>query len=361
MKQEVIQKQDIHPQQQTINRTGIPTQMKLDFERRSGLSFDDVRVHYNSDKPARIGALAYTQGNQVHIGPGQERHLKHELGHVVQQKRGLVQPTTWINGLPVNESPWLEHMANQGLSLVRNFYPASVSSQKITLNNSVMLSKKHVTPAFFLQSTYKLKNPFPVLQRKPINKEEATHMILSGTAGIPYIQKFMMKNYLEVNHITGKEGNQGALLICPLNMRLKIPAIPKPPATRRNALQNYSSCYRAMTLEEFQHLMREGTMEQLASYQGLSQSEDYSKNYLNETQPYLVEFLFPVDPLQFLVGNSSANYKSESKMLSVGLGQANTKDKTKGKPDAISVFNQLLTSGDLYWQLIMCYVKLDIS
>ena len=111
MRQEVIQKAPEQAKKQTPNLTGIPTQMKLDFERRSGLSFDDVRVHYNSDKPRKIGALAYTQGNQVHVGPGQERHLRHELGHVVQQKQGIVRPTTWINGLPVNDSPGLEHDA----------------------------------------------------------------------------------------------------------------------------------------------------------------------------------------------------------------------------------------------------------
>ena len=98
MKQEVIQKAEEKPKQQGPNLTGIPTQMKLDFEPRSGLSFDDVWVHYNSDKPARIGALAYTQGTQVHIGPGQERHLRHELGHVVQQKRGIVRPNYRLGG-----------------------------------------------------------------------------------------------------------------------------------------------------------------------------------------------------------------------------------------------------------------------
>lgn len=113
MRQEVIQKAPERAKKQTPNLTGIPTQMKLDFERRSGLSFDDVRVHYNSDKPRKIGALAYTQIPQVHIGPGQERHLRHELGHVVQQKQGIVRPTTWINGLPVNDSPGLEHSASE--------------------------------------------------------------------------------------------------------------------------------------------------------------------------------------------------------------------------------------------------------
>ena len=113
MKQAVIQKAEEKPKQRGPNLTGIPTQMKLDFEQRSGLSFDDVRVHYNSDKPRRIGALAYTQIPQVHIGPGQERHLKHELGHVVQQKSGGVVPTKKVSGLPLNDDPKLEVMADK--------------------------------------------------------------------------------------------------------------------------------------------------------------------------------------------------------------------------------------------------------
>ena len=114
MEQKVVQKAPEQAKKSKPNMTGIPTQMKLDFERRSGLSFDDVRVHYNSDKPRKIGALAYTQIPQVHIGPGQERHLRHELGHVVQQKQGIVRPTTWINGLPVNDSEYYENMASAG-------------------------------------------------------------------------------------------------------------------------------------------------------------------------------------------------------------------------------------------------------
>ena len=112
MKQNVIQRAEKQPKQQGPNLTGIPTQMKLDFERRSGLSFDDVRVHYNSDKPTRIGALAYTQGTRVYMAPGQERHLGHELGHVIQQKSFRVPPTSWINGQPVNDSPALECQAD---------------------------------------------------------------------------------------------------------------------------------------------------------------------------------------------------------------------------------------------------------
>lgn len=46
------------------------------------------------------------------MGPEQEKHLPHELGHVVQQKKGMVSPTTHINGLAVNDEPALEREAD---------------------------------------------------------------------------------------------------------------------------------------------------------------------------------------------------------------------------------------------------------
>ncbi len=97
---------------QSPNVTGIPQGMKTKFENASGLSFDDVRVHYRSEKPAQFNALAYTQGNQVYLAKGQEKHLGHELGHVVQQKRGLVRANRLINGQPVNDEPRLEAAAD---------------------------------------------------------------------------------------------------------------------------------------------------------------------------------------------------------------------------------------------------------
>lgn len=94
------------------NRTGIPDGLKSRFEALGGMSLDDVQVHYQSGKPAQLQAYAYTQGNQVYIGPGQERHLSHELGHVIQQKRGMVRPTGMQAGLPVNDDPALERQAD---------------------------------------------------------------------------------------------------------------------------------------------------------------------------------------------------------------------------------------------------------
>ena len=94
------------------NMTGIPDDMKTRYETISGLSMDDVKVHYNSSKPATVQALAYTQGTNIYMGAGQERHLGHELWHVVQQKQGRVQPTGSVSGMPLNVSASLEREAD---------------------------------------------------------------------------------------------------------------------------------------------------------------------------------------------------------------------------------------------------------
>lgn len=94
------------------DRSGIPAALKERFESASGFSFSDVRVHYNSNKPAQLQAFAYTQGNDVFIGPGQEKHLSHELEHVVQQKSGMVKPTKNIYGVGINDDPSLEQQAS---------------------------------------------------------------------------------------------------------------------------------------------------------------------------------------------------------------------------------------------------------
>lgn len=79
--------------QKKENNTGLPDNLKSGVENLSGHSMDDVKVHYNSDKPATLQAHAYAQGTDIHVAPGQEKHLPHEAWHVVQQKQGRVQPT----------------------------------------------------------------------------------------------------------------------------------------------------------------------------------------------------------------------------------------------------------------------------
>ncbi len=95
------------------NHTGMPDQLKTGLEQLSGLDLSSVRVHYNSDKPERLQALAYTQGQDIHVGPGQEKHLAHEGWHAVQQMYGRVKPTMQARGLSVNDDMALEHEADE--------------------------------------------------------------------------------------------------------------------------------------------------------------------------------------------------------------------------------------------------------
>jgi len=95
------------------NRTGMPDQLKTNMESMSGFDLSNVRVHYNSSQPAQLNALAYAQGNDIHIGAGQEQHLSHEAWHVVQQRQGRVQPTLQMKGIGVNDDPALESEADR--------------------------------------------------------------------------------------------------------------------------------------------------------------------------------------------------------------------------------------------------------
>ncbi len=92
--------------------TGLPAGLRSAVESLSGVSLEGVEVHYNSPRPGQIDALAYTQGSQIFLGPGQEKHLPHEAWHVVQQTRGRVRPTLFLQGgLQANHEPSLEHEA----------------------------------------------------------------------------------------------------------------------------------------------------------------------------------------------------------------------------------------------------------
>ncbi len=96
----------------TNGRTGLPGQLKDGIERLSGMAMDQVRVHHNSSEPAQLNAHAFTQGTDIHIAPGQQRHLPHEAWHVVQQAQGRVRPTSRVRGVPINDDPGLEREAD---------------------------------------------------------------------------------------------------------------------------------------------------------------------------------------------------------------------------------------------------------
>lgn len=120
------------PVQRKPNATGLPDRLKAGVEQLSGLAMDDVRVHYNSPKPASVQARAYTQGTDIHVGPGQEQHLPHEAWHVVQQKQSRVKPTLQLKGVAINDDAGLE-------------LEASVMGARAQNNGQVTLQKAAVT------------------------------------------------------------------------------------------------------------------------------------------------------------------------------------------------------------------------
>ncbi len=116
-------KADEHTSQQSVqkkeaqvapseNKTGLPDNLKSGMEDLSGISLDDVKVHYNSDQPAQLKAHAFAQGTDIHLAAGQEQHLAHEAWHVVQQKQGRVEATRQMKGVAINDNTELEKEAD---------------------------------------------------------------------------------------------------------------------------------------------------------------------------------------------------------------------------------------------------------
>lgn len=90
----------------------LPAPLRRGIEALSGVSMEAVRVHYDSSRPAELGAHAYAQGTEIHVAPRQEEHLGHEAWHVVQQLQGRVRPDAQASGVPLASDPALEAEAD---------------------------------------------------------------------------------------------------------------------------------------------------------------------------------------------------------------------------------------------------------
>lgn len=94
------------------SHSDMPPFLKGGLEVLSGKDLSGVKIHDNSPNPSKLNALAYTQGQDIYIGPGQEKHLPHESWHVVQQMEGRVNPTMQMNGVSINDNLDLEREAD---------------------------------------------------------------------------------------------------------------------------------------------------------------------------------------------------------------------------------------------------------
>lgn len=123
--------QQIQSVQKKENKTGLPDNLKSGIENLSGVSMDNVKVYYNSGNPAQLNAHAYAQGTDIHVAPGQEKHLPHEAWHVVQQNQGRVRPTMQLKGnININNDRNLENEADtMGARSSTHFNSTALDSQ----------------------------------------------------------------------------------------------------------------------------------------------------------------------------------------------------------------------------------------
>lgn len=141
------------------NKTGMPDQLKSGIESLSGISMDDVRVQYNSDKPKQLNALAYAQGEEIHVQSGQDKHLPHEAWHVVQQKQGRVNPTRQENQININDDTGLEkeadEMGGKALQFKSSFTDVPVDVSTGSSTAQLLITKDPKTLIFIITALEK--------------------------------------------------------------------------------------------------------------------------------------------------------------------------------------------------------------
>jgi HPt (histidine-containing phosphotransfer) domain-containing protein len=157
-----------NPVQKKENKTGLPDNLKTGMENNSGIPLGDVKVHRNSEKPAQLNAHAYAQGTDIHLGPGQEKHLPHELGHVVQQKKGIVKPTTQQNGAAINDDKGLEK--NADTLGAKALQPTAQLKAKDTGSDNSISNLSQVIQQWQMEDKAKMNTTS--IQRKVVQREE---------------------------------------------------------------------------------------------------------------------------------------------------------------------------------------------
>lgn len=157
------------------NNTGLPDALKSGIEGLSRVSMDDVKVHYNSSKPAQLLAHAFAQGTDIHLAPGQEKHLPHEAWHVVQQKQKRVKPTKQMKGnVDVNDDASLEKEADRMGRLAQDstIQKTTLDNRGPALNNSTNLNMREHDLSTGRSAPVILQDPRPIVQRVFIGDED---------------------------------------------------------------------------------------------------------------------------------------------------------------------------------------------
>ncbi|GBF34313.1 translation initiation factor 2 [Desulfocucumis palustris] len=187
-----IQKQKDLVLESRENNTDIPDNLITGMEHLSGMDLSDIKVHYNSSKPSGLNALAYTQGSDIHVAPGQEKHLPHKAWHVVQQKQKRVKPIQQINDVAINDDKNLEREADvMGEASLRNeiSHPVNVIKNQ-TPNTDVVQRKWEETDS---KDTLKWSEPFGGLRWYYNSKNKKMFYIIEKDRDLTEKDKIYLK------------------------------------------------------------------------------------------------------------------------------------------------------------------------
>jgi hypothetical protein len=89
----------------------LPQSLRHQMEASFASDFSGVRIH-QGHQATHVGALAYSQGEDIHFAPGcydptsvtGQKLIGHELAHVVQQRAGRTIPDVPRGMVAVDES-----------------------------------------------------------------------------------------------------------------------------------------------------------------------------------------------------------------------------------------------------------------
>ena len=170
------------------SRGQLPEGVQNKMESTLGADFSGVNIRTNSSRAKNMGALAFTEGNNVHFAPGQykpdsksgQELIGHELAHVVQQRKGQVKPTTQVAGNPVNDDPALEKSADElGRKAASADGKAEVSPRVEHVSAKGPVQAKFVKPI-----QQKKRNPESE-EEQEVSENETTHLAQDFDSGQP--------------------------------------------------------------------------------------------------------------------------------------------------------------------------------
>lgn len=128
----------------------LPGPLLAKMEAALGADFSAVRVHVGP-QAARVGALAFTTGNDLYFAPGRyqpdtvpgQQLIGHELAHVIQQRQGRVRGSG--GGVTVVQDRALEAEADRlGLAAARTARPAAA---RVVQRAGAPVRPQHRNPA----------------------------------------------------------------------------------------------------------------------------------------------------------------------------------------------------------------------